>query len=399
MLDYLIKKTIKDYDKIENINVRNKYGILASIIGAITNAILVLFKIVLGILTKQLSIVSNGIDNLSDFGNNAVTFVGFKIAKKPADDDHPFGHERVEYITGLIISMIIVFIGGCLGISSLNKIFNFNKFEISDTLFYITIILLGVSIFIKIIQSLIYKKLSKKINSSSLNDLHIDSLLDVISTFIVTCGLITNFILLKNGISLSFSLDGILGVIESILITISGINLVKNEIDLLIGKPFNKEFSVKVANYVNSYDKVYGVHDVMCHMYGPSKCYMVMHVLVDQNNNLREIDEYIEKIEEDVYDKFNIDLTIHIDPYDLENKDTLEYENKISNTLKLIDESLNYHDVRVLKCKGKKLLMFDLVVPFNYKYSNNVLNQYIKNEFKKENNLEIKIKFDNDYSK
>ncbi|MCR5787266.1 MAG: cation diffusion facilitator family transporter, partial [Acholeplasmatales bacterium] len=379
MLNFLIKKSIKNYEKIDDINVRNSYGILAAIIGMITNAILVISKITIGLVTNTLSIVANGVDNLSDFGSNIITLVGFKIAKKPADSEHPYGHERVEYIAGLIVSMIIVFIGGSLGIESIQKLINYKSFEISDKLFYITISILIISLFIKIYQSIVYKKLGKRIKSQSLHDTCIDSLFDSITTTLILVGLIINYALLKNNIPCPFSIDGLLGVIESIMIVISGINLVKTEANYLIGKPIDKEYVDSIVEYINSFDAVLGTHDALCHMYGPSKCFMTIHCLVDANKSFIDIDNSMEEIEQAVEDKYHITLTIHMDPY-LENDPKFkQYFDQLSKIVCLIDEKLTIHDLRIVHHHKKTILVFDVLKPFECKLDNiDIKNRIIK---------------------
>lgn len=397
MIDFFIKKTIKNYQNIDDINVRNKYGVLAAIIGIITNLILVVLKITIGFITGALSIVANGIDNLSDFGSNIITLFGFHIAKKPADSDHPYGHERVEYIAGLIVSMIIVFIGGSLGIESFQKLINYKKFEISDKLFYITMIVLFISLFIKLYQSIVYNKLSKKIKSQSLHDTHIDSLFDSLTTILIIIGLSINFALYKHSIICPFSIDGLLGVLESVLIVISGIKLVKTEADYLIGKPIDKAYVDEIVNFINSFDAVLGTHDAMCHMYGPSKCFMTIHCLVDASKSFIEIDESMEKIEQEVENKYHITLTIHMDPY-LENDPKYkEYYDKLCAIVALIDNSLSIHDLRIVHHHKNTLLVFDILKPFECSLSEDDIKEKINKYFRKEKNILVKINFDTNY--
>ena len=234
MIDYLIKKCIKNYKDVDDIDVRENFTVFASIIGLISNFILFLSKLVVGIVTNSVSIIANAIDSMADFGSNIVTIVGSKIAKKPADKDHPFGHQRVEYITGLIVSLTIIFIGGTVFIESIQKIIHYEPFIYSKKLFITTICVLVFSILVKFYQAHVYYHIYKMTKSLTTKANFVDALTDTISAFIIIFGISLIYILQVNHIEPKFSIDGLLGIFESGLIVISGVNLVKSEINRLI---------------------------------------------------------------------------------------------------------------------------------------------------------------------
>jgi len=400
LLDLIIKKTIKNYEKTNDVNVRTSYGVLGAIIGIITNFILIIIKLTIGIIINSVSVIANAIDSLSDFGSNIITLLGFKMSKKPADKEHPFGHQRIEYVSGLIVSLLICFIGGSVMVTSIEKMVTYTEFVISDKMFIVTISILAVTILIKIYQHFAYNKLAKIIDSSNLHDNAVDALMDIISAVIIISGLVINFILLKNNIKPPFSIDGLLGILEAILIVISGIKLVKSEVDSIIGKSTNSEFIDKINKFIKSYDKVLGTHDIICHMYGPNKCYMTIHVEVDENSIFKEIDEYTEKIEDDVLKKFGVNLTIHMDPTnpnDLEKKD-LEVD--LDNILYEISNKLSFHDLRIIRKLNCKILVFDLIVPYKFELDNSEIYEIIDKKINNQKNDKyiLKINFDHPYS-
>lgn len=394
MIDFLIRKTIKNYKNIEDIDVRENYTVLSSIIGLITNFILIIIKLVIGIITSSVSIIANSIDSMSDFGSNIVTVIGSKIAKKPADKEHPFGHQRVEYITGLIVSMFIIFIGGSVFLESFQKIINFKAFIYSAKLFYVTLGILVLSIIIKIYQAFIYRHFYKITKSLTLKANFTDSFMDSISTIIIIIGLVATYLFQINNITLSFSIDGILGILESVLIVISGAKMVKLETDYLIGKPIKKEFADNINNYIKSFDEVLGTHDIMCHMYGPYKCYMTVHVEVNSKSNFIHIHDIIDEIEHKVEEKFNVNLTIHMDPVDINNPELNLIKEELNTLLASISNKLSYHDIRIVSKNKVKTLILDIVVPYDLTISTSEISDLIKEKILNEKNISLNVNYD-----
>lgn len=389
MLNYFIKK-LSDGKNMRDTETRNSFGVMGAIIGIITNFILIVSKLSIGLIINSVSIIANAVDSVSDFGANVITLLGFKIASKPADSKHPFGHQRVEYVSGLIVSLLICFIGGSLLITSIQKLVENEEFSISNKLFYITIVILVLTIVIKLYQFASYNKLAKLINSENLKDNAVDSLTDIISALVIILGLVTNYTLYINNIRCPFSLDGLLGVLEAILILVSGIKLTKAQSDLIIGTPADKEFIKDIDDFVKKYDLVLGTHDIICHKYGENACFMTMHVEVDENSCFKEIDEYTENIEKEVKKCFNVDLTIHMDPTNPNDPEREEVKDKLSKIINELDHNLSFHDLRLVKKKEYSILIFDLLIPYN----NNNMNQddikdYIYNKLDKKYILSI----------
>lgn len=394
MLNHIINKKTQNKD-ITNKETRNGIGILAAIIGIITNFILIVSKLSIGLIINSVSIIGNAIDSISDFGANVITLLGFKIASKPADSKHPFGHQRIEYVSGLIVSLLICFIGGSLLITSIQKLIENEAFSITNNLFYITLTILIITIIIKLYQYSVYSKLSKLIKSENLKDNAVDSLTDIITSVVIIVGLIINYLLYINNESCPFSLDGALGVIEAILILISGIKLTKAQTDLIIGTPADKAFVKQIDDFIKSYDLVLGTHDIICHKYGEGSIFMTVHVEVDENSNFKEIDEYTENIENQVLKKFNVNLTIHMDPTNVNDPYKKEIEEKLTNAINQINSSITFHDLRIIKKHEYTILVFDLLIPFDFKYEEEELKSQIYNLLDKK--YVISVNFDHSF--
>lgn len=394
MLNNIINKKTQNKD-ITNKETRNSIGILAAIIGIITNFILIVSKLSIGLIINSVSIIGNAIDSISDFGANVITLLGFKIASKPADSKHPFGHQRIEYVSGLIVSLLICFIGGSLLITSIEKLIENEAFSITNNLFYITLTILVITIIIKLYQYSVYSKLSKLIKSENLKDNAVDSLTDIITSVVIIVGLVINYLLYTNNKSCPFSLDGALGVIEAILILISGIKLTKAQTDLIIGTPADKAYVKQIDDFIKSYDLVLGTHDIICHKYGEGSIFMTVHVEVDENSNFKEIDEYTENIENQVLKKFNVNLTIHMDPTNVNDPYKKEIEEKLTNAINQINSGITFHDLRIITKHEYTILVFDLLIPFDFKYEEEELKSQIYNLLDKK--YVISVNFDHSF--
>lgn len=395
MLNHIINKQTKNKD-ITNKETRNNIGVLAAIVGIITNFILIVSKLSIGLIINSVSIIGNAIDSISDFGANVITLLGFKIASKPADSKHPFGHQRIEYVSGLIVSLLICFIGGSLLITSVQKLIENVSFSITNNLFYITLTILILTIVIKLYQFSVYNKLSKLIKSENLKDNAVDSLTDIISSIVIIVGLVINYLLYINNILCPFSLDGALGVLEAVLILVSGIKLTKAQTDLIIGTPQDKEFIKKIDDFIKSYDLVLGTHDIICHKYGEGSIFMTAHVEVDENSNFKEIDEYTENIENQVLKKFNVNLTIHMDPTNPNDPIKKEIECELNKALNRINSNISFHDLRIIKKNEYTILVFDLLIPYDFKYNEDDLKDEIYRLLDKK--YVISINFDHSFS-
>lgn len=372
MRKLLLKIFIKDYKNTTNPVVRGKYGTLSGIVGIISNLILCAIKILAGILSGSVSILADGINNLADAGSSIVTLIGFKLSSKPADEDHPFGHERIEYLTGVIVSFIILLIGGTLFISSFEKILDTDAtMEISAPIF----IILGISILIKLWQAMFYKKNAKAIDSEALHATSQDSLNDCISTVAVIIGMIIYA-------TTSFSIDGYIGVLVAIFIIISGIKMVKETISPLLGENIPKELSDKISNKVMSYPGILGVHDLVVHSYGPNKAYATIHAEVSGSVDVFLTHDLIDNIERDFRNELNIDLVIHMDPIDTEDERTQHLKEVVQKILVEYDSVLTLHDFRIVPGPTHTNVLFDINMPIKFKVTPSQLRKDITSKIK-----------------
>ena len=356
MKKLLLKLFVKNYQDKENPVVRAKYGVLAGVFGIITNLLICSVKIIVGLLSASVSILADGINNLSDAGASIVTFIGFHLSSKPADEEHPFGHERYEYLSGMIVSIIILIIGGSLFIDSVKKIISPVEM-LTGTYIYI---ILAISILFKFIQALFYKSLAKDIDSTTLKASSVDSLNDCISTAAVLVGLI---IFDLTGFAY---IDGIVGIIIAIFILVAGIKLLKETMDPLLGEMPSKEDVDTIVNNITKYDGVLGIHDLVIHSYGPNKTFVTVHCEVDSKVDIMLSHDMVDNIEADFKKEFNIDLVIHMDPVDIHDEETQNLKKDIAAIIKKYDENLRFHDFRVVKGVTHTNVLFDLEMPLTY---------------------------------
>lgn len=395
MVNLLRRLFIKDYNNTKNENVRIAHAKLAAIFGIITNVILFISKAIIGILIRSASILADSINNLSDTSSSVVTLIGFNLSKKPADKDHPFGHQRIEYITGLIISIFIIFIG-CVSIfQSIRKVVNYKQEDVNELLYYISIGILAFAIILKIIQAIVYKKISKIISSVALKAAYQDSFNDVLTTFAVLIGMVTILLLNINNVKVPFSIDGILGIIVGLFVIISGIKLMKEEMDPLIGQYIDKDYAKEISDYIESFAICLGTHDLLCHLYGPTKCYISIHVEVDSSKSLIEVHNAIDEIEHMVKEKFNVILTIHPDPIDINDRKLSRIKTILEEGLHKIDSNLKFHDLRITKEDDKEIIELDLEVPFDYPMNEKEINELVNNIINEDNKYIIRINIDN----
>ena len=365
----MTKLLIKIFIKDANANTqkgRELYGRLAGAVGIICNIILSVMKLIIGTVTNSVSITADATNNISDAGSSIVTLVGFRLSGKPADKDHPYGHARIEYISSLIISFIILLIGCSIFKESVTKIFN-----PEESLFNIaTIIILVASIFVKLWLALFNRYLGKQINSKALEATAIDSRNDVITTFaVLIASVISHFT--------GFNLDGYMGVIVSIFILISGINLVKETLNPLLGQPPTKEMFDTIEKKILSYDNVLGVHDLMVHSYGPNTYFASAHIEMDAKIDVLVCHDIMDKIERDFKSELNIHLVVHLDPTILDSPEINELKEMVTSIINEIDTDLTFHDFRVVIGEENKNVLFDVVVPPEYKYSDEELEKII----------------------
>lgn len=359
MITLLRKIFIKDYTNLSSPTVREKHGLLASIGGIIMNLLLFGFKLLVGILSLSISIISDAINNLTDMFSCIVNLIGFKIASKPADKDHPYGHERVEYITGMIVSFIIIAVAIILGYSSIMKIINQEK-DVAFTL--TTFIILGVAIIAKILLGLYYYRIGKLINSLSLKATMQDSINDAICT----TGVLISSIFCYFFPNVWF-LDPIVSIFIALFILYSGIKMVKETSDPLIGITPDHELVQNIVKTIKQYNCVIGIHDLVFHSYGPTKMFMSLHVEVDGYANMILVHDEIDNIEHDIFEKYGVQLTIHLDPIDTKNEEIPLIKNHLDKFIKEVSTKISYHDLRLVYGPTHTNVLFDIVVSYDEK--------------------------------
>ena len=388
MTELFKKLFIKNYKDTENPTVRARYGVCAGILGIISNVLLFAVKLFADIISGSVAIVADAINNLSDFMTSIVTLVGFKLSSRPADKEHPFGHARIEYVTGLIVSIIILTIGIEIGRASIEKIISASATEFSIT----TCIILGSAILVKLLLAIIYKGLGKSINSEALFGMSQDSRNDTISTSII---LISSIISMQFGISL----DGYLGIFVALLIILSAISLVKNTIDPLLGTPPEKDFVKKIEHKIKEYPGILGIHDLVVHNYGPLKTFATVHIEVDARVDIMISHDLADNIERDFARDMNVHLVCHLDPLASDDEETNLLRANMKELLTNFDNKLSLHDFRVVQGIDHTNIIFDVVMPYGVKYTQQTIKDLVAEELKKyPKKYYAVIEFDSDFN-
>ncbi|APH16657.1 cation diffusion facilitator transporter family protein [Clostridium sporogenes] len=363
----LVIKFVKDYKNTNHKEVRDSYGYLASIVGILTNIFLFIIKISVGLISHSIAVTADAFNNLSDAASSIITFLGFKLASKPADKEHPFGHGRIEYISGLIVSFMVLLVGFEFIKSSFDRIKNPSivKFQ------WIPFLLILFSIIVKLWLSRFNKYIGNTINSGALKASSLDALSDVITSSSVALSL-----LLAKWIS--FPMDGYFGILVSLFIIYSGISLIKETLDPLLGEAPDKELVSEIIERVMSYELIMGVHDLIVHNYGPGRCMASIHAEVPSNESIVKIHEVIDKAENEISKKLDLLLVIHMDPINVDNKE-VDYTRK--EVVKILEEFpiiKSMHDFRMVGEDEYKNLIFDIVIDHSFKLTSELENQLEK---------------------
>ena len=375
-MKFIRKLFIKDYQDTQNPKVRFHYGLVAGIFGIISNALLCVFKLIVGVVGNSITIIADAINNLSDAGSSVVTLVGFKLSATPPDNDHPFGHARYEYITSLLVSVTVLFIGILLLKSSIEKCITPEEVSVS----VYTYIVLGVAIAMKLVQMLIYLDFSKAINSGALKASAADSRNDVLATVAV---LISTIVIDVAGdkISPKVSVDGIMGIAVSAFIIVSSILLIKEAMSPILGEKPPKELVDKITAKILSYDGVIGVHDLVVHSYGENHCFVVAHVEVPADVDITKSHDVIDNIEHDFWNEMHVRITIHMDPVDTKNRQLAVLKLRAQNAIANLDENLSLHDFRLVSGQTHTNMLFDVVIPYGSKITLDDVKDALKKEF------------------
>lgn len=375
-MKFIRKLFIKDYQDTQNPKVRFRYGLVAGIFGIISNALLCVFKLIVGVVGNSITIIADAINNLSDAGSSVVTLVGFKLSATPPDNDHPFGHARYEYITSLLVSVTVLFIGILLLKSSIEKCITPEEVSVS----VYTYVVLGVAIAMKLVQMLIYLDFSKAINSGALKASAADSRNDVLATVAV---LISTIVIDVAGdkINPKVSVDGIMGIAVSAFIIVSSILLIKEAMSPILGEKPPKELVDKITAKILSYDGVIGVHDLVVHSYGENHCFVVAHVEVPADVDITKSHDVIDNIEHDFWNEMHVRITIHMDPVDTKNRQLAVLKLRAQNAIANLDGNLSLHDFRLVSGQTHTNMLFDVVIPYGSKITLDDVKDALKKEF------------------
>ena len=370
MTELLIMWFIKDADNVTDTAVRKNYGTLGSFVGIICNLLLCSFKIAVGGITGSISIVADGLNNLSDMGSSVVAMISFKLADKPADSDHPFGHGRMEYMSAFVVAILILLVGFELLKSSVTALIN-NTAQPQYTYFALAVLL--VSILFKLWMFLFNRKLGKKIGSGTLFATAQDSLNDVVATSVILISAVVCKIF-----TLPFNLDAVMGIFVALFILFSGITTAKDTINQILGEPPEKSLIDDIENTILSFKEFVGIHDLIVHNYGPGRQFASVHVEVPQDIDIVKCHEQIDLCEKLVGEKLDINLVIHMDPIDVNDESVLATKRNIAEGLKIIDSGLTLHDFRMTPQSDTRTnLIFDVVIPSDLKMGEKELEQKI----------------------
>ena len=388
MTEFLVNKFIKDSANIESTEVRTRYGMLASVVGIFCNVLLFSVKLAIGLILSSLAVTEDAFNNLSDAASSIISFVGVKMAGKPADAEHPFGHGRIEYIAALIVSFLVIEVGFTFFKSSISKIMHPEEITFDPVPFIILIL----SILVKLWMAFFNNKLGKRIDSKVMLATAADSLGDVITTSATVISIVICHFT-------SINVDAIAGLIVSGIVIWSGVSIAKDTLEPLIGQRVPSELYQKITDMVESYEGIVGAHDLIVHNYGPNRSMATIHAEVPNDVSIEASHEIIDRIERDAKKELNILLVIHMDPVEMRDEEVLELRDKTSHIVHALDPELHFHDFRVLKENEQKNLIFDLVVPDSYteKDANRVIHQLIALLHEMEKNVDCIITLDRSF--
>lgn len=372
LIKLLTRLFVKNSEDIKNPEVRSAYGNMSGIVGIFLNLCLFAAKLAAGIVSASISVIADAFNNLSDAGSSVVTFLGFKLASRPADKEHPFGHGRYEYVAGLGISVVILLVGIELLKSSIGKIISPDS---STEITLVSACILIASVVVKLWMYFFNKILSKKINSSALKATSLDSLTDCVATTIVLVGLVISNLT-------GLMIDGYLGAAVAIFILFTGVSTFKESLSPLLGNPPDAEFVRDIKDTVMQDDMIVGIHDLIVHDYGPGRCIISLHAEIPSNEDILKAHDSIDLIEKTLERKFNCMATIHMDPIATDDEYTLNLKDKVCRELCGDDSGFSIHDFRVVKGDTHTNVIFDLVVPHGFKQSNDEIRKIAKEKIR-----------------
>ena len=372
MTDLILRIFVRDHKNTEDPAVRDKCGRVAGAVGIVTNFLLFLMKIIVGTVFHSVSVTADAVNNLTDSGSSVVTLIGFKMASKPADEKHPFGHARIEYLSGVIVSFIVIFLGLQLGMSSIEKILTPEE----NALTPVALVVLVISILAKLWQCLFYRKVGRMIKSESVEATSKDSRNDVIATSVVLLGAV---ITMLTGVNL----DGYMGAAVALFIVFSGVQLTISTADPLLGQPPEGELVQTITEKMLSYPGIIGMHDLAVHNYGVGRCFASAHCEVDAKNDILVSHDLIDNIERDFSRDLCIHMVIHLDPVIVGDARTDALHRKVQSLVTALYPTVTIHDFRVIWGVTHSNIVFDAAVPFSVKDSDAVITQKLEAEIQK----------------
>ena len=386
-MNFLVRRFIKNYQDTKDTNVRTSIGKLSGIVGIFSNLFLFVIKFVIGTIVHSVSIQADGVNNLTDAGSNIISILSFHLANKPADKDHPFGHERTETIASLFVGILILVLGFETAKESISKVIHPGSIDFRIA----SVIILLISIIVKFWMYAYNKKLSKTYDSSLLEATALDSISDV-------CG--TTAVLVSTLLSpvLHFNLDGYMGIVVSGIILYGAYGLLRDMINSLIGEAPDPELVHNIVDMIMAHPAILGVHDMMLHNYGPNKIFASAHVEVDSSKDIFETHDHIDNIEREVKENMNIDLVLHMDPVKVNDLETELYRAKVVEAIHQIDSKWGFHDFRIVSGPTHVNLVFDLVIPFEEKYTQEEIEEMLLKHIESDKKIYLVLTIDHPYA-
>lgn len=386
-MNFLVCRFIKNYQDTKDANVRTSIGKLSGIVGIFSNLFLFVIKFVIGTIVHSVSIQADGVNNLTDAGSNIISILSFHLANKPADKDHPFGHERTETIASLFVGILILVLGFETAKESISKVIHPGSIDFRIA----SVIILLISIIVKFWMYAYNKKLSKTYDSSLLEATALDSISDV-------CG--TTAVLVSTLLSpvLHFNLDGYMGIVVSGIILYGAYGLLRDMINSLIGEAPDPELVHNIVDMIMAHPAILGVHDMMLHNYGPNKIFASAHVEVDSSKDIFETHDHIDNIEREVKENMNIDLVLHMDPVKVNDLETELYRAKVVEAIHQIDPKWGFHDFRIVSGPTHVNLVFDLVIPFEEKYTQEEIEEMLLKHIESDKKIYLVLTIDHPYA-
>jgi len=355
MTDFFVRIFVKDYKNTEDSLVRTRYGLMTSVVGIFCNILLFTAKLLTGLLINSISVMADAFNNLSDAASSIIGFIGVKMAGKPADEEHPFGHGRVEYIAAFIVAFLVIQVGFSLFKTSIDKILHPQEMSFHA----VSVFILILSVLVKLWMAFFNRTLGNRIQSAVMKATSADSMGDVITTSSTILSVVIYGIW-------GLNIDGIVGVIVSVIVMWAGIRIAKDTLTPLIGEPIDPKLYQEITDFVEAYEGIVGSHDLIVHNYGPTRSMASIHAEVPNDVNVEVSHEIIDRIEREALKRFGIFLVIHMDPVETRDSKVMEFGSLVENVIQDTDERVTFHDFRMIEGKDQINLIFDLVVPREY---------------------------------